>query len=288
MAQPTSRALKEWVFRGREDVGAGGDEEGTKEVRETKRRRFLIGLPGSVELAVGVIRPSTDQSGRREFPCMVLAHVPRRLYGRHYALLPMALGPLWDALDDAWDSLSNVATKTAFEEVLAETRVPAPAPPGEMKSSYAGLQQEATNGIFAQEEARLDTLLSNMPGFLGQLKKSASAEGVRLELPVSGTSVAACFDTAFWIDLLNRQFTWKRYEPNVFLDEPTSEKRSRVAMIFGILRPSDYPFVMGCEGPEADVSRPARPSDSQEQSPAPSDMQMTYAELLATRFEGRA
>ena len=289
--QPTSKALKDWVFAGRESVGQGDgdpDTEETRKVKETIGRRFLCGLPGSVELVAGVVRPSTDQGGRRDFPFMVFAHFPRRWYRRNYALLPMALSPVWDALDDAWDNLTNVVTKGAFEEVLASTFIPGPAPVSEVRNAYRNQQQEVADRIFDQETAHLDSLLENMPELVGKLRKRGSENGVRLELPISDGGATGCFDAAFWIDLLNHQFRWRSLEPMVFMEEPAEKKRCGVGLIFGILAASDYSYVMGCEGSGPTVTRPAKPSEPRTQPTPSTDKNLTYADLLARRFLAKA
>lgn len=284
---PTSRALKEWILEGRKAVGLGGDETESgqrKEPKETSRRRFLYGLPGSVELVAGVIRPSTDQGERRTFPFMVFVHFPRRLYGKHYSLLPMALSPVWEALDDAWDNLANVATKAAFQEVVASTLIPPPAPVGEVRATYTGLQQETAGKTFGREGASLEGLLRSLPDVFRQLRKGRDGEGLRLELPVSGDPAGACFEAAFWIDLLNRQFLWRRFEPGAFLTDGSAEKNAPALFVFGILEARDYPLVLGCEGAEVKVARPAWTAERQDATPASGETAMTYAEILAHRF----
>jgi type VI secretion system ImpM family protein len=97
---PTSRALRDWLHRGKEALGLENGEEGVKDEVFNARLRVLIGLPGSKELLAGVIRPSNDAGGRH-FPFAVFTHFPRKLYGKHYSLLPLALVPVREALGDA-------------------------------------------------------------------------------------------------------------------------------------------------------------------------------------------
>lgn len=280
---PASQALQDWILEGREVLGLGGEEsEAVVRPKESLSRRFLYGPPGSAELVAGVIRPSTDRGERRSFPFAVYVHFPRRLYGKSYSLLPLGLAPVWDALDDAWDSLANVATRAAFEEVVGSTLIPAPLPQGEAQASYRGLQTEDAGRMFVGEDARLDTLRQNMPGVFRQIRKGG--EGVRLELPVSGGRTGVCSDIGFWMDLLNRQFMFRRFEPSVFLEEQQAEKNSRVLFVFGILKATDYPIILGCEGSAEGVSRPARPSGNDDRARTSDGRRFTYADLLATRF----
>ena len=279
---PTSRALQEWILGGREELGLESDEMETARPKETVCRRFLYGAPGSAELVAGVVRPSTDRGGHRSFPFMVYVHFPRRLYGRNYPLLPLGLTGVWDALDDAWESLANVATRAAFEEVVPSTLIPGPAPIAQAQSAYQSLQGEDARRIIDRSDARLSSLRRNLPVVLQQLRKGA--EGVRIELPVSGEGDAASADVAFWMDLLNHQFMFRRFEPAVFVDSKGEQKKSHVLFVFGILRPSDYPIVLGCGGARAEVNRPARPSERDGGETPAEGGRLTFADLLGTRF----
>jgi type VI secretion system ImpM family protein len=283
--QPSSQAVKSWLHEGRAAVELGDDGEGTGvKPRETARRRFLYGPPGSAELMAGVIRPSSDQGERRQFPFMVFTHFPRRLYGKHYSLLPLALATVWDALDDAWDSLANVATKAAFEEVVRATLIPHPEPVAGLRSTYEAMQQESVGGMFDRDAESFGAFLRNMPEVIAQMKHGKGGEGIRLELPVSVERAAACFDAAFWIDLMNRQFFLRRFEPGLFLPDAPGQKYNRILMVFGILSPTDYALIMGCEGIPARAVQPAGPVRTDEQPFVASDNALTYKELLAKRL----
>jgi len=284
--QPSSQAFKSWLYEGRAEVELGDDGEGTGvKPNETARRRFLYGPPGSAELMVGVIRPSSDQGEQRQFPFMVFTHFPRRFYGKQHALLPLALAPVWDALDDAWDSLANVATKAAFEEVVRATLIPHPEPAAGIRGSYEAMQQENAGGMFDGEAGAVEELLGNMPGVIGQIKQSKGGEGIRLELPVSADRSAACFDAAFWIDLINRQFFLKRFEPSVFLPDAPTQISNRMLMVFGILSPSDYALIMGCEGVPVRAVQPAGPAGTVHQPSVATEGALSYKDLLAKRFQ---
>jgi len=279
---PASRALQDWVLAGREALGLESEAVETARPKETLSRRFLYGPPGAADLVAGVIRPSTDRGGHRSFPFMVYAHFSRRLFGRNYALFPLALAPVWDALDDAWDNLASIATRAAFEEVVGSTLIPVPLRIAEAQATYRTLQDEDARRMFAGEGVWLECLRQNLPAVLRLLRKGG--EGVRLELPVSGSRIAACSDTAFWIDLLNRQFMFRRFEPSAFLEEEQAEKSSRVLFVFGILKATDYPLILGCQGAGGDVSRPARLSEADGRPAVTDDRPTTYSSLLGTRF----
>jgi hypothetical protein len=138
--------------------------------------------------------------------------------------------------------------------------------------------------MFDQDAGQLEELLRNMPEVIGRVKQGKGGEGMRLELPASADRAAACFDAAFWIDLLNRQFFLRRFEPAVFLPDLPTQKNNRILMIFGILSPTDYALIMGCEGVPARAVQPAGPARTDEQASVATENALTYKELLAKRF----
>lgn len=275
---PTSRALKDWML----GWYHASDE---KPPPETTARRLLYGLPGSSELVAGVIRPSADGASR-PFPFLVFAHFTRRQFGKHYALVPMALVAMWEALDDAWDTLAGVATRASFEETLGSTLVPAPLPAGEARAAYENMQRESSERLFAaQGGGSLAELQKNMPRVLAQIRESKEG-GPRVELPVSGGGSAACFDASFWTDLINRQFFWRRFEPAVFLEEKPGPKGHHVMLLFGALTVQDYPLLMGCAAPVPEVIRPAASAGDGSPSEPPGPGVLTFGELLRLRIGG--
>lgn len=281
---PAARALKQWLHGGREHAGMEDPEGGRADTEVRAQLRLLIGLPGSTELLVGVLRPSGDQGGR-SFPFSVFSLIPRKLYGKHYGLLPLALSPVWDVLEDAWDSLAGVATKGAFEELLESLEVPHPAPLGEVKGVYQGRQRESTDALFAREDgASLARALGGLPALLNRLRKGSDAEGLLMELPVSREPDGACFDASVWIDLVNRQFMLKRFEPLVFLDAGQEAADRRLLLKFGALRPSDYPAIMALSEAGADVARPAHAAPGEETGAEPAPAPATYEGLLGSKL----
>jgi hypothetical protein len=248
---------------------------------------MLIGIPGSTELLVGVLRPSGDQGGR-SFPFAVFSFIPRKLFGKHYELLPLALSPVWDVLEDSWDSLNGVATKSAFEETLDSLDVPHPAQLGEVRGIYQGRQQESADAVFSRGDgASLERATGNLPGVLSRLRKTSDSEGLLLELPVSSEPDGACFDASVWIDLLNRQFLLKRFEPSLFLDARRNAADRRLLLKFGALKPSDYPEIMALREAGVELARPAHPGPGEEVVVAPEPPGVTYAELLSHKLSVR-
>lgn len=274
VSYPSSRAFKDWMHDGR--MGAG------ESIRETRSLRFVFGTPGSVDVLVGVVRPSADLGGLREFPFAVFAHVPRKTCGRRFELVPLAVAPVWDALDDLWDSLSAVATPSAFAGLLAGARVPGPRDPAEVEAEYQVAQRDSAARLFAGGDgASLAALRRNLPEVLKHLKRNA--ETVRLELPVGTGLDEAAFDASFWVSLLNRGFLWKRLEPQIFLDAGRPGGTRRLLLSFGAMAPGDYGWVMG-SGPAASVvQRPAH-ADRAGADPEGGGEPPTFADLAGARF----
>ena len=92
----SSRELREWLREGRELLVLESSSDNQQEVTDQAfgaHLRVLLSLPGAEDLLVGVVRPSRDGGGRHA-PFSVFARLPRKAYGKHYALLPSALA-LW-------------------------------------------------------------------------------------------------------------------------------------------------------------------------------------------------
>jgi len=281
VAAPVSRAFRTWIRDGRQAAGMGPDSLDGRVPPETSRLRYVYGPAGTSELLAGVIRPSADIGGKRPFPFTVFVHIPRRHWARSYALLPMALEPVWDALDDIWDSLATVASEPGFREILASARVPGPVAATMVKSTYDAGQGQAAARIFdSADGASVDALRANLPEMLKTLKSSPA--DMRLELPASADQESASYDATFWIDLINRQFFWKRFEPTIFLGGAPRQPDRKVFLLFGDPAPTDYASVMGMANAQGTFKRPAH---SPSGGTAPKDGSApTYAELASTRF----
>ena len=280
---PTSRALRDWLHGGKEALGLENGEQGVKDEVFNARLRVLIGLPSSKELLAGVIRPSNDAGGRH-FPFTVFTHFPRKLYGKHYSLLPLALVPVWEALDDAWDALAAVASREAFEETLASNEAPGLVPVAEARGDYQGRQGEDAMGLFESDPAASPRALrENMPDVLTELRKTSGGGGMHLQFPAAPDLEEACFNASLWIDLVNRQFRLRRYEPSVLIDAKVSAAPRRVFLKFGAVEPGDYIDIVGAEA-DTNLVRPARASSAENAPEAGSGEHVTYARMLETRF----
>jgi type VI secretion system ImpM family protein len=250
---PTSRALRDWLHKGKEALGLENGEEGVKDEVFNARLRVLLGLPGSKELLAGVIRPSNDAGGRH-FPFAVFTHFPRKVYGKHYSLLPLALVPAWEALDDAWDALAGVASREAFEEVLASNEAPGLVPAAEARGEYQGRQREDAAHVFANDPpSSPQALRAGMPGLLSGLRKSSVGGGLNVQLPAAPDLEEACFNASLWIEMVNRQFRLRRYEPSVLIDAKVNSVPRRVFLKFGPIEPGDYIDIMGVLGRGSDL-----------------------------------
>jgi len=277
----TSKLLKQWMHRGNEAAGLTEDDDSPRDVQVEAHLRLLIGSPGSTELLAGVLRPSRDRGGRH-FPFAVFTHFPRKLYGKHYHLLPLALAPVWEMLDDAWESLAAADNRPGYEEMLGSIEVREPAPPGDVRGVYQGLQRDAADRLFRRGDgASLDELRGKLPEALERLRKGGNGRGVCLLLPVSADLDEASFDATFWIDLLNRQFFMRRFEPSVLLDEKQGVADRNLVFSFGRLDPEAYPAVMGLRDHGADVLRPVHGEGGGGTEGAGG---LSYVQLLKERF----
>ena len=283
VALPASRAFRTWIRDGRAAAGMGRDSQDGKVPPETSRHRFIYAPNGSSDLLAGVIRPSSDIGGKREFPFSVFVHVGRRHWsGKSYSLLPIALEPVWDALDDVWESLATATSEPAFREIINAARVPTPRPAGVAKASYDAGQDLAAAQVFdGASGASVEALRANFPDMLRALKHNPA--DVRLELPTSSDQDAASFDAAFWVELVNHQFFWKRFEPSVFLEGAPRRTERKVFLLFADPAASDYSRIMGMSDQPGVFQRPAHARDGAVASPSPGSAP-TYAELAATRF----
>lgn len=284
-AQPTSRALRQWLHRGREALGLARGDQSVGDEPFSARLHVLIGVPGSRELLVGVIRPSHDEGGR-QFPFAVYTHVARKLYGRRHALFPLALVPVWEALDDAWESLFSVVNRQAFDDTLAEHQAPEPAPLSETRGDYQGRASEVAARLLGDDpDVSLDALGANMRDVVARIRESVGGRGVLLELPVAGENAEACFQSSFWIELFNAQFRLRRFEPSVLLDAVPTTASRRLFLKFGALDPEDYIGVVGGPGPTG-VLCPARGLAAQARQGSTNGDGATYADLLGRLGRG--
>jgi type VI secretion system ImpM family protein len=280
---PSSQAFRAWIRAGRNAAGMSPESADGAVSPETNRLRCLFAPPGAGDALAAVIRPSADLQGRT-FPFAVFVHVSRRPWARAAHLLPLALDPVWEALDDVWASLSSVASVPAFREVMASSRIRGPLGLADAKAAYEGGQGSVTERLFGRGDgASLEALRAQMPGLLKELR--ANPDAVRVELPAGAEVSESAFDATFWIDLINRQFFWRRFDPSVFVDGAPKAAARRAFLIFGPVAPEDYPGLMGLEGAVGTSARPAHAQvPAGDAPPAQPGPVPTYAELVATRF----
>ncbi len=252
----TSRALKEFLLSGRAELESQREE--STPVTAARNMRFVIAHPGSVEVLVGVVRPSTDLGGLRHFPFSVFTHLPRRYYGKRYAMLPAGLDQTWELLEDVWRSLSEVASEGAYREMVEATRIPMPRPAGEARALFeAGLSAGVERLFRGHDGASAERLAAGMPELIQRLKHGKGNSHLALELPVSGTLEDACIDTSVWLELLGRQFWMQKIEPSFFLDASTGNEARSAVFLFGELDATDYPAVLAATGDGQELMRPA-------------------------------
>jgi type VI secretion system ImpM family protein len=284
---PTARALLELMLTGKQQLAlddslaeAYNSLEAYKDVAIDARLRILFGLPGSKELLVGVLRPSRDAGGRH-FPFVAFTQLVRRNFGRHYAMLPMALAPIWDALGEAWESLAEATTLEAFEETVESIEFPELMGAKDASGDFRGRQQEDAGKLFEGGASR-SQLAQGMPELLQRLGKGGE-QGMNVEFPVAAELAEACFDVSVWLELLNNQFRMKRVEPSVFLDEQAGVTDRRVLLRFGPPEPADYIAIVGGPGSESWI-RPADPGPEGAADVTVETASISYGSFLSTRF----
>ena len=301
-SMPTSRAFRRWLHDGNEQVSLHGFEdysepgaeqaatppEAAVQDRDLKFRLwFLTSAGSSSELLVGVLRPSGDAGGRH-FPFATFTHVSRKTYGKHSPLLPIGLHRVWETLDDAWQSLHEAVSRDAFEEMLDELEIPAPEPTSQIRGIYKARQRQSAGALIDRGDGASFAHLSGNVAGLAAALRDRGPRGTTVELPVSADLEEACFDVSLWIDLVNRQFLLKRFEPQVFLDSSPGIQDRRAILHFGALTPEDFPGILGLSGTMGGFLRPAHPAEQAAESIDPSlagePGTMTYAEVLQHRY----
>jgi type VI secretion system ImpM family protein len=283
VTEPTARHLKRWLHGGREYAGLQAEEENPPDLPIKAHVRCLIGLSGAAELLAGVVRPSTDRGGRH-FPFAVFTHFPRRIYGRHYALLTLALAPIWDALEDAWQQIHLASTEEDFRERLGAVEVPHPADRDAVRAVHRRMVRDDADRLFGREAGTDAGLLAErMPDVVFRMRKLGASDGLGLVLPVSEDLEEACFDAGWWIELLNRQFRLKRFEPSVFIDGRPALKDRLAVLKFGTLAAEDYPCIMGLD-PQADPFLRPLPGGSPVAGSATTKSGVSFEELLARKL----
>jgi len=290
VSSPATRLLRRLLREMREE-GASFPEAATGEDKSptgplSRDVLFLLSARGGSDLLAGVLRPSHDQGGR-DFPFALFVHVPRKIYGRQYSLLPMGLAGTWEALSDAWRSLSGLETKDAFEEMFDTIEIPAPVAHAEIKASYQAQTRESMEDLFTRAGGlAADCLDSGFPALIDQIKKSGHGEGLAVRLPGASDLRQAGYEASFWIDLLNRQFMMRRVEPSVFLHHDPSAKIHWLLLGVGETSDAVAKNLMGGTLTPAtvDLSAAAGPSAEMEAS---SNFTMTYGDVLKQRLRGR-
>jgi type VI secretion system ImpM family protein len=270
-----SRDLRRWLrdgFEGArltEDGGESGFEEGAG-------RRFLVAPADSSEWLAGVVGPSEDSAGREKL-FAVFAHLPRRRFAKAFHLLPAALVPIWRALEDTREQLIETLSKEAFDEAIRSSRVTIPEDPATLRSDYERHLAGPAAALFRDGLAGPDALASGLPETIARIKESKKTP-VAVRLPVSAEVQDAAADVGFWIDLVNRQFLWKEFQPSVFLSRQAGADPD-VVLVYGNLEVDLYPDLLGAEPGD----RVLRPCGLPAAAPPPGDPDGTTYEALLKR-----
>lgn len=284
VATSSARKLKKWIREGFKAARQSENAEGRNDFREVGARCFLLNGSNGDEWIAGVVGPSTDQYPR-ENVLSVFAHVPRRAYRKAYAVLPLALAPVWHALEHARQQLLELATVDDFRDCLETTMVPAPVAPIQSTNEFQSRQREAVDRVFdRQDGACLDALERNLSAVVSRLRSRERAS-VAVEFPVSREVDEACFDASFWIHLVNRQFLWRKHSPSVFLDLEHGDRDRFAVLVYGEPEAAQYRPIMG---PERRSEGLLRPSTDETVRPGGADASsasgISFKELLNRRF----
>ncbi len=284
VSSPSAIALREWVHLGRRAAGLEEASEQNRNVNVQTRLRMLVALPGSSEVVAAVLRPSHDKYDR-EFPFVVFTEFPRKLFRRHYALLPLALASTWDELDGTWQSLSSMASRESFEDLLGSSSVPGPPQQKQVQAAYRSGQGESIDRIFAEAgSASLKSLRSNLDELVREIGKAGPNGGLKLALPLSADLEQASYDATAWVDLFDRQFLLKRLEPSVVIDAGRNLPSRQVFLKFGALQPEDYADFLGVGEPSTELFGPAEPVEATDPMTEWVGSEMTFDDLLHKRF----
>jgi len=284
----STRKLRSWIREGFKLARLAEDGKGRNDYREAGTRGFLIGRPDVDEWIVGVLGPSTD-SEPRENVLTVFTHLSRRTYSKGYFALPIAVASVWNALDDTRRHLLELQTVDDFKEYMRANRVPAPALPAQSQADYKARQKDDVQRVFEREDgARLDRLQSNLRDVVDRIRDKATTS-LAVEFPVSRDIDDAAFDAAFWIHLVNAQFTWRKKWPAVFMDLQPGNRDRSVVLAFGDLDPALYgPIMSGNRSAGQDFLRPAAGAAAgavEEAGPdAPVGGSVSFKELLERKL----
>ena len=273
---PVSRDMRRWLrdgFEGArltEDGGDSGFEEGVG-------RRFLVAPVDSSEWLAGVVGPSEDSAGREKL-FAVFAHLPKRRFVKTFHLLPAALVPVWRALEDTRAQLIETLSKEAFDEAIRASRISLPEDPASLRSDHERHLAGRAEVLFRDGRGGPDALAGSVPEMIARIKESKK-QPVAIRLPVSSDIQDAAADVGFWIELVNRQFLWKAYQPSVFLSRQ-ADADPDVVLVYGDLEVERYPDLLGDE-PGNGVLSPCAPTDAA-QPVTPDDT--TYEAMLKRKF----
>jgi hypothetical protein len=264
--------LREWLHAG--FVETDGERAG--------RLRYVIGDTGEGELMAGVLRPSEDQGGLRSFPFTVHVTFPRHAVGSKYPLVIAGMDMVWDALDDAWEALAGMSSADAFREHVASIRIPLPRERAAVRPLYESYIASSADRVFGADPASgPEPLAEGLPRTIASIRETPAERALVIALPVGANLDEAPFDIAFWLDVIGRQFTWRRPEPAVFLEADAGRAPREVRLVHGPLAAAPFADVVVGGTVRPGVCYPARSRAGALQAAGSAP---TLRQILAHRF----
>lgn len=247
---PDTQLLKNWVRSGRERAQLDSLSEasvhvaGANEFCLQTTLRFIVTT--SDHWLIGILRPSRDlirnDQGGRAFPFMVFSRVPRSGFKKTPHLVGLLAGDLWRNLDEVWDVMAAAPSKTEFERLIEVHEFEIPHTAEEYQSSYrASLKQDE------QTSARLGGMqaLSEMLKTCRANVKKAGKEGFLVRFPTVLDARDAEFEASFLLDLIGRQFFFKKPETSIFIRRALEGDDAALMVKFGALHENDFQPVVG-------------------------------------------
>jgi len=285
VSSAAARMLRHWLREGFK--GARLTEDGSEsDFAEGPGRRLLIAPADANRWLAGVVGPSEDSHPRKNV-FAVFVHLPKRLYAKSYHLLPLALAPIWASLEDTREQLLEVLSRDSFFDMLTGSRVPPPITPAEAKIEY---ERHTAGDPCEMLECGNGGMLDRLSqGLADMVKKSgnSSREPIAACLPVSRDRATGAADCSFWIDLINRQFWWKSFQPAVFLSRGIGDQPPSVVLVYGSLDPDFYPGIIGDRpNPNILVPLPSPVASGRESTTGDSQPSGSYQDLLKRKYRG--
>lgn len=229
------RALKGKPARFRDWLEAGFREAASKEGagKLLRPRRFALHLGGW--LSVAAVHDSTDKGGVRSFPFATWTTLKAGALGELGAW-PLALGPLWEALEEAAAHLQQAQTVPEFQNRAGAQTLSA-LPPAPRKLGY----DQVPAALLASGEHEAARVLFEVDLACAQATRDTVPERFRpvLRLPLPGGEACPVV-ASFWLDLLDRSGIFSRTKAPRSLMLPACGERGSLLVFLRDVQPGDF------------------------------------------------